>query len=123
VYLRHNDSVTNSEYRRLNRVDTTAAGQELRGLVQVGLVEQKGVGRWTTYTLETSLRTPKGRQPEKDEDKILAYVKKHSSINNTECRELLGVDDTRAYYLLNKLCKINKIKPEGKGKGRQYVMP
>lgn len=122
VYLRHNDSITNSEYRRLNRVDTTAAGQELRGLVQANLVEQKGVGRWTTYTLETTLETPKSEKPEKDEDKILGHVKAYGSINNAECRELLSVDDTRAYYLLKKLCKINKLKPEGKGKGRRYVM-
>ncbi len=122
VYLGHNDSITNREYRRLNRVDTTAAGQELRRLVQTKLIEQKGVGRWTTYTLETSLKTPKREKPEKDEDKILSHVKAYGSINNAECRILLGVDDTRAYYLLIKLCKNDILKPEGKGKGRRYVM-
>ena len=52
VYLRHRDAITNSEYRRLTHVDALAAGQELRGLVQAGLVEQRGAGRWTTYALK-----------------------------------------------------------------------
>jgi len=125
VYLRHNVYITNSEYRRLNRVDTMAAGQELRGLVQANLIEQKGVGRWTTYTLETSIEIPKGLKPakrDKDEEKIIAHVQKHGSINNPECRELLGVGDTRAYYLLKKLCKNNQLNPTGVGKARRYVI-
>jgi hypothetical protein len=27
------------------------AGQELRGLLQTGLIEQHGASRWTSYTL------------------------------------------------------------------------
>jgi len=49
VYLRQHEQITNSEYRRLNHVDTMVAGQELRGLVEVRLIEQQGVGRWTSY--------------------------------------------------------------------------
>lgn len=123
VYLRQNHSITNSEYRRLNRVDITTAGQELRGLVQAGLIEQKGVGRWTSYALGESLESQKIVEFEKDEDKILDYVKENDSINNSECRTLLDVDDSRAYYLLTKLCKNNKLRAEGKGKGRKYLMP
>ena len=40
VYLHHHQHITNSDYRRLNRIDAMTAGQELRGLVQTGLVEQ-----------------------------------------------------------------------------------
>ncbi|MBE9592108.1 MAG: hypothetical protein IMF19_01385 [Proteobacteria bacterium] len=99
-----------------------AASQELRGLVQSGLIEQKGVGRWTTYTLEKSIEPPEVAEPEKGEDKILVYVKTHGSINNPECRELLRIDDTRAYYLLKKLCKSKQLKPKGKSKSRRYVI-
>jgi hypothetical protein len=42
VYLREHQQISNSEYRRLNRVDTMVAGQELRGLVEAGLIEQQG---------------------------------------------------------------------------------
>jgi predicted transcriptional regulator len=52
VYLNHHNAITNSEYRRLTHVDAAVAGHELRGLVQAGLVEQRGAGRWTTYALK-----------------------------------------------------------------------
>ena len=123
VYLRQRRQITNSDYRRLNHVDSMVASQELRGLVQSGLIEQKGVGRWTTYILEKSLEIKERVKPEKAEDKILDHVRERGSINNAECRALLGVDDTRAYYLLDKLSKSNKLKPQGKRKGRRYVMP
>jgi ATP-dependent DNA helicase RecG len=41
-----------------SHVDALVAGQELRGLVQAGLVEQKGAGRWTNYALKTSEAVP-----------------------------------------------------------------
>jgi ATP-dependent DNA helicase RecG len=121
VYLRHHDVITNSEYRRLTHVDALVAGQELRGLVQAGLVEQRGAGRWTNYTLTASEARPPERVMEPDQEKILAYVTEHGSISNTGCRNLLGTSDTRAYYFLKKLCEIGKLKPIGKGKGRRYM--
>jgi predicted HTH transcriptional regulator len=98
------------------------AGQELRGLVQAGLVEQSGIGRWTYYTLKVQEEPPK-EEERTDEEKILVHIQEHGSINNAECRELLGVDDTRAYYLLKKLCGKGHLKPQKKGKGRRYVVP
>jgi ATP-dependent DNA helicase RecG len=58
VFLRHHDAIANSEYRRLTHVDALMAGQELRGLVQSGLVEQRGAGRWTSYVLKTRDTSP-----------------------------------------------------------------
>jgi ATP-dependent DNA helicase RecG len=40
VYLRHNAQMTNSDYQRLNHIDSATANRELRGLVQTGLIEQ-----------------------------------------------------------------------------------
>ncbi len=98
------------------------AGHELRGLVQVGLIEQKGTSRWTYYTLKVAEELPKKEIAITDEEKIIAYVQKEGSINNTECRELLGVDDIRAYYLFKKLCRKGQLKPKKKGKWRRYVV-
>ena len=49
IYLRQHSSIDNRDYRRLNRVDVMTAGQDLRGMVQAGLLEQTGFGRWTKY--------------------------------------------------------------------------
>jgi hypothetical protein len=45
VYLRQHESITNSDYRRLNRIDAMVAGHELHGLVQANLIEQHGANR------------------------------------------------------------------------------
>ncbi len=45
VYLRRHKSITNSEYQRLNRVDQVTAYKELKGLVDVELLQSHGAGR------------------------------------------------------------------------------
>ncbi len=123
VYLRQHQQINNRDYRRLNRVDPTLAGQELRGLVDTDLVDQESVGRWTRYRLKVTPELPVLQEPQTDEDRIVAHVQKTGAITNSECRALLGVDDTRAYYLLKKLCDVDRLKPEGRGKWRKYVLP
>ena len=53
-----------------------------------------------------------------DEDKIIAYVREHGSIDNTQCRELLNVDIQRASYLLKRLAGKGFLKREG---GRRWA--
>ncbi len=122
VYLRQHERITNSDYRRLNRVDPMVAGQELRGLVESGLVEQQGVGRWTIYRLIASSELPARRESRTDEDRILAYIRENGSMTNAQCRGLLGIEEYQAYYLLKKLCDSDRLKPRGSGKGRRYVI-
>jgi ATP-dependent DNA helicase RecG len=123
VYLRQHEQITNSDYRRLNRIDVVMAGQELQRLVEVGLIEQQGVGRWTSYQLKASPELSEEREQQTDEDRIVAYVRSHNSITNVECRTLLSIEEHQAYYLLKKLCDTGRLKPAGVGKGRRYVLP
>jgi ATP-dependent DNA helicase RecG len=122
AYLRQRDRITNPEYRRLNRVEAAVAGQELRGLVDADLVEQEGVGRWTTYRLRVAKELPEQLQPVTEEDRILSYVREKGSITSQECQELLGVGADRAYYLLKKLTEAARLKPEGRGRWRKYIL-
>ena len=121
VYLRQQTKLTNRDYRRLNHVDTTTAGDELRWLVQTGLVTQNGASRWTYYTLidETEDLTPNLAL---EEERILTYVQENGTINNEQCRELLGVKEKRAWYLLNKLIKKELLKRVQKGRWSQYSL-
>jgi predicted HTH transcriptional regulator len=123
VYLREREQITNGEYRRLNRVDTIVAGQELRGLVESELVEQQGVGRWTSYQLKASTGLPEKQESQPDEKKILEYVRQHGSINNSECRDLLQVDLHRASHLLKKLHAYGSLKREGERRWARYRLP
>jgi predicted HTH transcriptional regulator len=115
VYLRQHGDISNSEYRRLNRVDALAAGQELKRLVEAGLVTQHGAGRWTTYSLNVQEEAPEPRaeRPPRDEERILEYVRAHGSISNAQCRELLGENARRATYLLAKLLREKALVREG----------
>ncbi|MBK8540856.1 MAG: hypothetical protein IPL60_12770 [Ardenticatenia bacterium] len=45
VYFRQRGQIANADYRRLNHVDSTVAGQELRGLVQQGSWHRMGWAR------------------------------------------------------------------------------
>jgi ATP-dependent DNA helicase RecG len=120
VYLRQHERLTNSEYRRLNRVEPLVAGQELRGLVETGLVEQDGVGPWTTCRLKAG--TCQTDTPPSEEERVLAYVREQGAITNSQCQLLLGIDNDRAYYLLRKLVKARILKSHGIGKHRKYLM-
>ena len=97
VYLRQHSHIDNRDYHRLNLVDVMTAGQDLRGMVQSGLVEQTDFGRWTKYALkihDNSVEKPTYRS---GKEKILAYVKKHGTINNSECRKMLGINEKQAW--------------------------
>jgi DNA-binding NtrC family response regulator len=66
----------------------------------------------------------KGQQtdpsPKADEEKILAYIREHSSINNSECRDLLSVDLHRASYLLKKMQRYGLLVREGEHRWSHY---
>jgi DNA-binding NtrC family response regulator len=58
-----------------------------------------------------------------DEERILERVRTHGTINNTECRELLGVERNRASYLLKKLHGSGRLHCEGQGRWANYRLP
>jgi ATP-dependent DNA helicase RecG len=105
------------------RLDAMVAGQELRGLVQAGLINQHGASRGTSYTLQLPRESPDQKAPLADEERILAYVREYDAINNTECRTLLGIDLHRASYLLKKLAVEGALKREGERRWRYYRLP
>ncbi len=122
VYLRLHSQITNPEYRRLNHVDSLTAGAELRGLTQMGLIEQQGAGRWTSYTLCIEEDASPKREVKSGEDQILDFVQFHKSITNLECRNILKVDSIRAHYLLRKLSRAGHLSPVNSGRWRYYVL-
>jgi len=105
------------------RVDSIAAYRELRGLVQTGLVESHGVGGGTYYTLSVPATVETIQLPQTDVEKIMAFVREHRSISNTECRTLLDVNAARALYLLTRLRQSGQLRAVGKHRATRYVLP
>ncbi|MCC7265021.1 MAG: sigma-54-dependent Fis family transcriptional regulator, partial [Candidatus Latescibacteria bacterium] len=58
-----------------------------------------------------------------EEGRILAYVRQHGSIGNSECRDLLEVSPEQAKYLLRKLSAQGLLHLEGTGRWRRYRLP
>ncbi|MFH1567976.1 MAG: sigma 54-interacting transcriptional regulator, partial [Gemmatimonadota bacterium] len=73
-------------------------------------------GRWASAApLRDGLGSP--------EERILAHVRQHGSISNTECRELLSVDLQRASYLLKKLSADGVLERQGERRWSRYRLP
>jgi ATP-dependent DNA helicase RecG len=123
VYLNQNHNIDNQDYRRLNRVDMMTAGQDLRGLVQAGLVEQTGFGRWTKYRLKHTEGESIEEFLGKNEKKIIAHIQRQGSITNAESRELLGTNLDETSYILKKMTDKGAIKRLGKGRWTRYELP
>ncbi|MCI0694401.1 putative DNA binding domain-containing protein [candidate division KSB1 bacterium] len=123
VYLRHNEQMTNSDYQRLNHVDSVTANRELRGLVQADLTKQHSTRRWAYYTLNLPAEEKVTPPSLSNEEKILAYVREHGSISNSECRDLLRVGMQRASHLLKKMQGNGLLKREGGRRWARYVLP
>lgn len=71
-------------------------------------------------------KSPTGAEslsPLRDEDRILEYVRQHGMINNTQCRELLGVGIHRAWYLLRKLQRHGALQQDSSRRWAQYRLP
>lgn len=58
-----------------------------------------------------------------DEGKVLAHVRRHGSINNSECRNLLQVGIQRACYLLRKIQRAGLLVRDHSRKSAQYHLP
>jgi ATP-dependent DNA helicase RecG len=126
LYLRHNERMTNSDYRRLNRVDSRVASRELQEMVSLGAVEMRGVRGGAHYVLLLSVLTPKPQTVTlvSEEDQVLAYVRANGFITNSQCRALLGIDGReRVRRLLRRLVQAELLQPVGERRGARYVLP
>ena len=100
-----------------------AAGQDLRGMVQAGLLEQTGFGRWTKYSLITPGDDVEEPVLEPNEAKIIEYLKNHGTITNAECRGILQADVHHTSYFLKKMTEKGLIKREGRHRWTRYRLP
>ena len=60
------------------------------------------------------------KKTEQQLERILAYMILGQEYKTSELAEVIGVKESRARALVNKLVKSGRIKAEGKNKGRRY---
>jgi len=122
VYLRHNEQMMNSDYQRLNHVDSVTANRDLRKLVQLDLIEQNGTRRWAYYTLKASTDIKGLEQKQSNEEKILAYIRENGSISRSECQKLLNITAVQSRYILQKMRKKGLLILKGSRKVSRYTL-
>jgi ATP-dependent DNA helicase RecG len=124
LYLRHNARMTNSDYRRLHRVDSRLAGRELQELVTLGAVDMRGVRGGAHYVLTLPITVPQtAATPGSEIEQILDYVRENGFITNSQCRRLLGVSSReRVRRLLGRLVEEGHLERVGQRRGSRYVL-
>lgn len=55
-------------------------------------------------------------------DRVYKFIKKTGSINNRQCRELLGISYDQAIHFFNQMVENNELKREGKASATKYVI-
>jgi DNA-binding NtrC family response regulator len=130
-----NPSISESALGILRNHDYPGNIRELKNLIERALIESGGDEIRPEHlelhfgpaladkaTPGSAGRTaPAERRNASDEaDQILAYVREHGCINNTQCRELLSVGIHRAWYLLRKLHQSGKLVQDRSRRWAQY---
>jgi ATP-dependent DNA helicase RecG len=125
LYLRHNNRLTNSDYRRLHHgLDSREASRELQGLVRAGTAVMKGTRGGSHYALSLPREMPPREEPTDDLSRVVAYVRRHGSIQAGECSELLSWGSSqRAGRFLRKLAVRGVLRAVGEKRGRRYLLP
>jgi len=104
--------------------------RELKNMIEHALLRSGGkpIERDDLYFVDFKSPTPPPT-PEpiavvkSDEDKIIVYVRKHGTINNTQCRHLLASNFQRASYLLKKMNREGMLVREGERRWAKYRLP
>lgn len=53
---------------------------------------------------------------------VIAYVKEHGSVRRAEVRKLLGTNEAKAGYVLQKMLKTGLLRKEGSFKDSRYLL-
>ena len=124
--LRRGEGVTNASYRQVSGLDSRVATRELGDLVQRGLVEQDGTGRWTTYRLAASppesLARPRRRRADRRAE-ILALLRQAGELSRAEVARHLRLSDETAGRWLARLRGEHKVElttPTPRDPGARY---
>jgi len=74
----------------------------------------------TAFLLKFYQKTPVEVPLAEEEQRILAYVRKHGSIRRADAQELLGANEAQARYLLQKMQKAGQLRKEGRYRDTRY---
>lgn len=123
-------SLTTDAAARLLQKPEAAARATLHGLLEAGLVEERGQKKGRTWHLAAAVYRllgdkagyvrQRGFEPLQQEQMVLQYVEKHGRITRAEAAELCRLGPHQAYRLLKSLEERGLLVAHGAKKGRFY---
>lgn len=99
-------------------IDAILDAMQKRGL-PMPVFEDKRTSFLVKFYQEVPIEVPLADE----EQRIIAYIKRHGFIKRAKAQELLGVNEARARYLLQKMQKAGRLRKEGRYKDARYVLP
>lgn len=98
-------------------IDAMLEAMQKRGL-PAPVFEDRKTSFLVKFYQKTTTETPSANE----EQRVLAYVKKHGFIRRVDVQEMLGVNEARARYLLQKMQKAGQLRKEGRYKDARYLL-
>lgn len=111
AFVRHNGSLTNGDYCRVTGSDSRVATRELNELVDRGLVERRGAGRWSVYALrEPAEPGAAARHRRNRADEIVDLLKDAGSLSARDIATMLGLSASGVRYWLSRLRRAGRVR-------------
>jgi ATP-dependent DNA helicase RecG len=111
AFARHNGTLTNGDYCRVAGRDSRVATRELNELVDRGVLERTGAGRWSTYALRDRAEPGAARRPRRDRaDEIVDLLRSAGSLSAREIASMLGLSASGARHWLSRLRRAGRIR-------------
>ena len=124
VQAARGEKLSNGLVRELLGVDRTRANKALRRLRELGLLQQRGTGAGSTYTLHPSVVTPEGtRHQPRDFDAEILELAARRPVTNAIVRGYTGLDRVAVVQLFNRLVADGRLERWGSKRGTSYMLP
>lgn len=128
AFAKHSRALGNADYCRVAGVDSRVATRELTDLVDLGLLQREGTGRWSTYTLSDGRSAPvprsRGSKGQR-ERQIVDLLRAAGPLSAREIGERLGVSASGVRYWLPRLRRrgvLRPTKPDPTAPGMRYEL-
>jgi ATP-dependent DNA helicase RecG len=115
AFVRHNGSLTNGDYCRVTGSDSRVATRELNELIDRGLLERNGIGRWSTYALRDRVEPRASARHRQDRaDEIVDLLRESGPLAAREIAGKLGLSASGVRYWLSRLRRAGRIQSSGR---------
>jgi ATP-dependent DNA helicase RecG len=114
AFVRHNGTLTNADYCRLTAQDSRVATRDLAALVNAGVLDRNGAGRWTSYTLaarDGSVPQTVASTGRAGRSREILRMLAAEPLSARELAQRLGLSGSTTRYWLRRLIESRQIAP------------